>query len=115
MLKRSEFEQLMEEWHEATVALSARKGNDYAGDEDVLANFRRMHEMCAVLELQPGKYITDVYLFYMLVKLDRLANLIHRGAEPGNESLLDTVQDMTVYMNLLRAQLVELEQEAFDA
>lgn len=104
-MERQEFTSLLEEWYLSKVALSSQKGHDYAGDRDILANFKRMHETCALYCIDPSQRTEDVFLFYILLKIDRLCNLLHPRKEPENESLDDTLQDVALYLDLLRAFL----------
>ena len=101
------FIDLLEAWHKTKVDLAINKGHDYANNGDMLANFKRMHKTCSLYEIQPGKRIEDVFLFYFLIKLDRMVNLLHSDKEPSNESVDDTMQDIGLYIELLRAYLEE--------
>lgn len=105
-MDKSTLEKLLYEWNIAKMKLANSKGHDYAND-DMLANFKRMHKACAIYDIRPGKRTEDVFLFYILIKLDRMVNLIHSDKEPSNESLDDTMQDIGLYIELLRAYLEE--------
>lgn len=98
---------LMNWWHEDKIALQERKGHDYASDEDRFGNFRRLHKLCKILDIRPAERQEDVFLFYVLLKLDRLCNLLHARKKPKNEPVGDTLQDQSVYLDLLRAYLWE--------
>lgn len=108
MMKRETFEKLLATWHEAQVTLSRSKGHDYAG-EDILGNFKRMHKICSVWDIQPGERAEDVFLYYVLTKIDRLCNLLHSKKTPQNESVQDTMRDVLLYLTLLRAYLEETD------
>lgn len=105
-MNRSQQVDLLETWAEEEQELSGRKGHDYA-TEDVLANFRRMHKVCVLYGVDPSKRIEDVYLFYILIKLDRIVNLLHSGKSAKNESVQDSLRDMGLYIKLLRMELTE--------
>jgi len=83
------------------MRLLGTKGHDYAG-EDVHANFKRMHKICDVYDIRPGERQTDVYLFMILLKLDRYIN-VSRGKAPKHESLYDTVLDLINYILLMES------------
>ena len=105
-MDRTTIDELFIKWHDTRMALSRSKGHDYA-TEDILANFKRMYKACDIYDLQPGKRIEDVFLFYILIKLDRTVNLLHADKKPNNESLDDTMQDIGLYIELMRAYLEE--------
>lgn len=97
---------LLERWFREELEISGSKGHDYAGD-DILQNFRRMKAACTLYDINPSLRTEDVFLFYILIKLDRLVNLLHNNKEPQNESVQDTLKDWTMYIKLLRMYLVE--------
>ena len=82
-----------------------KKGHDYA-TEDQLSNFKRMALLSAVFKIDITRP-TGVALFYKLLKLDRLANLLSNGKQPMNESMEDTLDDDINYTELLRGLIVE--------
>ena len=105
-MKRETFEELLTTWFKDQIELHRRKSHDYA-TEDCLANFKRVYAVCHLYDIRPGARLEDTFLFYVLIKLDRLCNLLHSGETPANESLQDTVKDMSLYLALMRAALVE--------
>jgi len=105
-MNRERYEQLLEMWARDQQALSRRKGDDYAGAEDVHANFKRLHAICALWDINPGKRVVDTFFFFLILKLDRVITNLHRKRLPSNESLDDSLQDFVVYTGLLRSFLV---------
>ena len=85
--------------HLARCALLISKGDDYAG-EDVLANFKRMSQLCNLLRVDPAGSATDAALFLALLKLDRWTNLRSKGTMPKNEAIKDTIYDLHNYIDL---------------
>jgi hypothetical protein len=94
-----------DEWlafHEAQCArareLSARKGKDYSGDVDTLANLK-FCEAAGVCTAQQGVTIR------LLDKIKRLGTLIGSGAAPAvkDESVEDTLLDVVNYALLIMA------------
>ncbi len=105
-MNRAEFEKLAHESFVRRLALSARKGADYA-DIDVLSNFKRVANICRWLHVE-AKDPKGVTLFFIIHKLDRICNLMKNGAPPQNESLQDNLDDLQNYIDLLRAILAEV-------
>ncbi len=99
---------LIEEVDKKTINILKSKGEDYA-NEDVLSNFKRMSNAAKMLNI-------DVYnptgyaLFMVLLKIDRISNLMASNKEPNNESLLDSFEDGINYMKL--AYLCEKEKQS---
>ena len=88
--------------HLTRCDLLIRKGDDYS-DEDVLANFKRMSQLCELLRINPARSATDAALFLVLLKFDRWTNLRAKGVDPKNESITDTVCDFHNYIDLAYA------------
>lgn len=108
-MKSAERAALWRRWAEEALALSERKTQDYADEEDVLRNFKLRHQLLSLLDIRPHERAEDVYLADILLKLQRLCNLLHSRRRPANESVQDTLVDMINYINLLRTALVEYE------
>lgn len=84
-----------------------KKGEDYAS-ADVLSNFKRLSTAAKAMNLNmstPESYA----MFMVLLKIDRINNLISEGKKPGNESLEDSFIDAIAYMKL--AYLCHVDQE----
>jgi len=101
-MDRSTFMALTQDIYSKCGNLLIGKGDDYAG-EDVLANFKRMNQLCSLLGIDTSRSSGDCGRFLMLLKVDRWCNLINKGTEPKNESLLDTVLDLHNYIDLAYA------------
>lgn len=81
-------------------SLSERKGHDYSGEEDTLANLKRT-EALGITSAPEG------VLVRLGDKLSRLVELLQADPEVSDESRLDTVLDTINYANLLAALMVE--------
>lgn len=106
-MNRVRYEQLLTIWAEEQMALSRRKGGDYAGDKDVHANFKRLYAICRIWGINPGLRLVDTFFFFLILKLDRVIMNLHRERAPSCESLDDSIQDWVVYTDLLRSYLLE--------
>ena len=92
------YEALLGELEDVRRKIWLAKSGDYATD-DVLSNFKRMHTLCETLRVDPSKSSLDAAMFLILLKLDRVNNL-KDGRKPNNESVKDTIIDLTNYINL---------------
>ena len=106
-MKSSDFNELINETTRARRALYSKKAQDYATD-DCLSNFKRMSHMLQMLRVD-AHMPEGVCLFFMMVKIDRLCNLLHKQVGPANESLDDTIDDLLNYTDLLRGILKDKE------
>jgi len=84
------------------IALLKKKGSDYS-NEDTLSNFKRIGSVIETLRVSEleGKY--SYALFLILLKMDRIINLMIKKTSPANESLDDTFMDLKNYVDLLHA------------
>lgn len=96
---------LVEEINKKGIELMKSKGHDYAG-VDILKNFKEMHQMCSLLGIDLSR-IEGVHMFYILLKIQRLSNLIFSGKDAKNESIQDTLIDLRNYVDLLNCTLNE--------
>lgn len=74
------------------------KGSDYA-TEDVLSNFKRISQCAKILGINistPDGYA----MFMVLLKIDRITNLVGSGKTPSNESVGDSYLDGINYLKL---------------
>jgi len=99
------YESFMQQSLKRRLELVKRKSADYA-DEDILSNFKRMAKVIETLRIDPTRP-HGVALIYILLKLDRLCNLLSKNTQPQNESIQDTIDDLKNYLDLLEACLVE--------
>ena len=85
--------QEVEKLFKQCLEMLCSKANDYAKDEDVFSNFKKI------------AYLSDIptektFLVFMTVKIARLAELLS-GKEPNNESIDDSLIDIINYSALL--------------
>lgn len=97
--------QLIQEINEKGIALLKSKGHDYAG-EDILKNFKQMHQVCALFGVDLSR-IEGVHMFYILLKIQRICNLLFSNKKAKNESIDDTLIDLRNYVDLLNCTLNE--------
>ena len=86
---------------EKRLALMLSKSQDYATG-DSLSNFKRVNQLCRILDIDPRRSPADCARFLMILKVDRWCNLINnkKESEPENESIQDTVLDLHNYIDL---------------
>ena len=90
------------------LEIRKKKAHDYATEDDVLSNFKRSSIILSTYAIDLGKP-SGVALMYALLKIDRLSNLIYRkgGVQPSNESIMDTLDDLENYIDLMIECLTE--------
>lgn len=91
--------------NEAGLSLLKSKGHDYAGN-DILKNFKQMQSMIKLLEVDSSS-IEGIHMFYILLKIQRLCNLLFSNKVAKNESIKDTLIDLRNYVDLLNCTLEE--------
>lgn len=93
-------DQLLEEIREFRIqrdALITRKAGDYARQHHVLSNF---FEVAAITNRKPQ----EIILMHLATKVSRLSTLLENlapGEVPNNESLADSINDLTNYSEFL--------------
>lgn len=90
--------ELIGQLDEGLINTLKKKGTDYA-TEDVLSNFKRLSSVAKALNLSlhtPEGYA----LFMVLMKIDRINNLLTSGKTPSNESVEDSFGDGINYFKL---------------
>jgi len=107
---------LEEEAHQRKMKIRGKKAHDYAKkDADCLSNFKVMAELQAVLKKYGYEIPTDkphgVAFWHLLHKIIRILNLINEGKPPENESLIDTFDDASNYIDLAKECLIDIEKE----
>lgn len=102
----------MRDLFNARIELMIDKSHDYSDDEDTLANFKRMQQICKILHIAPQRSPGDCARFLMMLKVDRWCNLVNSGKPPANESVRDTVIDLHNYIDLADAS--DCEQASAD-
>ena len=100
------FIQQVDGMHGDLVDTLTSKAHDYASNGDVLKNFRTIGSLIRILGINAN---TDIgYAFIMLlVKIQRLCNLIFSGITPRNESIDDSFRDLLGYTMLIYAIYTE--------
>ncbi len=105
-MKQKEQLEFIEQINKQGIELLKSKGHDYASEGDVLKNFKQMNQVMKLMEVDMTK-IEGTYMFYILLKIQRLCNLLFSGKEAKNESLQDTLIDLRNYTDLLNCTLKE--------
>lgn len=95
---------------EERTKLRVSKGKDYANTKDCLLNFKRVAKVCDIFKIDITKPY-GVTLYWMVVKLDRICNLINSGVEPNHESLRDNMKDLQNYGDLTMDNLEDYKSE----
>lgn len=94
-MERSEFVELIKsEWREI-LALNEKKGRDYAGDEDVVSNFKRNAEALGVTP-------EIVWAVYAGKHWDAIQTFCREG-DVASEPISGRLRDLIVYCLLLLA------------
>jgi len=96
-IEREDFEKRMK--------IREAKGHDYAKiDADILANFKVMADIQAVLMKHgyriPLEKSYGTALWHQIHKIIRQLNFWNEGTDPMNESLMDTYLDESNYLDL---------------
>lgn len=97
--------EIIEKINKQGIELMKSKGHDYS-DIDILKNFKQVHQMITLLGIDTTK-IEGVHLFYVILKIQRLCNLLFSGKTAKNESIQDTLIDLRNYIDLLNCTLQE--------
>lgn len=87
------------------IEIMKAKGHDYAG-EDILKNFKEMNGLLVLLNVDTTK-VEGTHMFYILLKIQRLCNLLFSNKVAKNESIQDTLIDLRNYVDLLNCSLEE--------
>jgi len=103
-MTRDEFDTFVEEVMTKVLEISNTKGREYAGDRDVLANFKRI----AGEMMLPPEVVCWVYL---RKHLDAIAYYCRTG-KVLSENIEGRILDAIVYLCLLWARVKEQEKEA---
>jgi len=95
--QRSEFEERLK--------IRIAKSHDYASNEDILGNFKRVSKLCELLDIDVRNPFGYAQLMCVL-KIDRINNLISGGKKPKNESIKDSFRDLKNYIDLSEEILI---------
>lgn len=101
-MRREVFVELMDSTYEELKKLNSTKGNDYAGDDDALNNFK-------TAALRVGLEPTQVWGVYFLKHIAAIETFIKDG-NVKSEPIEGRVQDAILYLFLLLGLIVEKEQ-----
>jgi len=88
-MKQDEQLKIISDINEQGLSLLKSKGYDYAG-EDVLKNFKQMQSLISLLEVDATK-IEGIHIFYIILKIQRLCNLLCSNKVAKNESIADSL------------------------
>ncbi len=106
-MKAKDFEANLKRWNQEGLALTKRKGHDYSGEDDTLLNFKTIAKVLNAYKIRPPFTAAKVAMIYVLLKVQRLFNLLQNNKKPKNESIDDTAKDLTLYTQLLRACIMD--------
>jgi hypothetical protein len=109
-MKKVRFQELLKQQHQALLALTATKGEEYANaPDDQLANFRR-------LGLKLGLPMEKVLMVYLTKHLDSIEHYIkplasghanNLTAKALSEPIDGRIDDAILYLILLKAIVIE--------
>lgn len=105
-MNRQAQKKLLRDMTEFELSILDSKGNDYASEEDVLKNFKEVSTMCNILNID-SRTLYGTHLFYIVLKLQRLCNLLTSDKVAMNESISDTISDFRNYLALLTCSIEE--------
>ena len=98
-MNREEQLRVIKELDEELIRVLESKGGDYASTEDRLGNFKRLSLVAKTLGINihtPHGYA----MFMVILKIDRINNLLNSGKEPNNEGVADSFADGINYFKL---------------
>lgn len=98
-MERRQQTKIINDLHERKMKIIKSKSSDYAND-DVLSNFKGS---AAVLGISAPRQILSL----IATKVARLANLIDRPGTQNNESIEDSILDLSAYTDLLYCMMQE--------
>jgi hypothetical protein len=101
--------QLAERWHQDLIDTLTRKAHDYATDDDVLSNFKRISKICDLMCID-ARTKEGYAILMVILKIDRLCNLLfRRDGTAENEPVDDSFRDAAGYLVLARSIVNESE------
>lgn len=103
------FNKFLKETQAKSFEVLGKKSHDYA-DKDALSNFKRNSAIAKMFRIDFSKDY-HAALLMVLMKWDRLQNLMSQGKTPQNESLSDTLIDVLNYTLLTNACVEEMLNE----
>ena len=106
---QDDFDDIIDEFNDATVSTLRSKGEEYATDNDRLMNFRTVGDMA-------GQDPEDVAVMYLLKHIQRLSKAVREDEyewdwqhDDGSEALKQRVADSINYLLLLALALEAAE------
>ena len=95
---------LAKEFYDDCLSTLLKKANDYASEQDCFSNFKMISQICKMP-------IEKAFMQFLAVKISRLSELVGEGKEAKNESVEDTLKDLTNYACLMAVFLKEVKNE----
>ena len=95
---------LLEQFHKDKMETLISKGKDYASKDDILSNFKNSG---AIVGVSKERQILSL----IATKVARLGNLLDNKDNPNNESIEDTVKDLSGYVDLIYCALKESQKD----
>lgn len=102
-MKRSDFNQLWEETNARCQGINRTKGNDYAGDEDALRNFKEVAARTGMTPLQ----CWGVYFSKHIMAIETFIS----DGKVESEPIGGRIDDCITYLHLLHGLLKEANEE----
>lgn len=100
-MNKADFNQIVRQAEDRKLALRQNKGTEYTrGDDDVLANFKRVSAGVGLSPLQ-------VWWVYFHKHVDALASFVRLGVEASDEGIEGRIDDLQVYLDLCRGLVAE--------
>lgn len=95
---------LLEQFHKDKMETLISKGKDYASKDDILSNFKNSG---AIVGVSKERQILSL----IATKVARLGNLLDNKDKPNNESIEDTVKDLSGYVDLMYCAFKENQKD----
>jgi hypothetical protein len=92
--------EIVKSLQEKEINILQSKGNDYADTDDVLKNFKQVSEICKILNID-SRTLYGTHMFYIVLKIQRICNLLAENKVAQNESLDDSFLDLRAYVGLV--------------
>jgi len=103
-MDRKQFIKRLEQLYNSNLEISRKKNADYSTGSDPFKNFRAC-EFLGITSVEKG------ILVRMTDKMTRISNLLEKEAQVKDESILDSLQDLSNYAMILR---VYMEQKNYE-
>ena len=90
--------ELAKKYYEECLETLVSKAHDYAQEKDCFSNFKTISLVCNIP-------VETVFMQFLVVKIARLSELISAKKEAKNESIQDTLKDLSNYSCLMAMYL----------